>query len=396
MNDVRYGLARYAMSTVRSPGRVLNLLGRPRFMLNRLLGLMGFGYRFTDLARIVLYVTTACNMRCAMCDIGQGNKRGIDHLRETQEHPYFSLDLLNRLLNDPYVRRRKLFFDLKIAEPLLHPDICEIVRLIKESGHTVQMATNGYLLPDKAEELLNAGLDFITVSIDGPEKVHDSIRGANGAYRNAIDGLRILNQDRNLRIDVLYVISCLNDSEILNFFDAIGAEGIRIDLLKLQFMNFVSKEMRMKQNEEYEIKTTESSISDTVDPGKVNIAELHRQLDSIRSIKDRYENIRNLTIIPNLRSEKQIAQYFDTAGNKIKGNSKCTWPWERLVLTTDGRALIHTRCLDFCHGDFNQNSIGEIFHDDRIRSFRKEFRDLDYCYPACTRCCGVMLHGLLF
>ncbi len=396
MNDVQYGLAKYVLSSMRSPERALNHLGRPRFMLNRLLGLMGFGYRFTELARIALYVTTTCNMRCAMCDIGQANKRGIDRLRASQEQPYFSLDLLNRLLNDPYVRRRRLFFDLKIAEPLLHPDICEIVRLIKESGHTVQMATNGYLLPDKAEGLLSAGLDTIHVSIDGPEKVHDSIRGTNGAYRNAIDGLRILARDSNLRIDVLYVVSCLNDSEILNFFDAIGDEGIRIDVLKFQLMYFVTKEMMTKHNERSDIKTTESSVSDVVDPNRVNIAELHRQLSSIRSMKDKHSNIRNLTITPNLRSERQLAEYFDVAGDRIKGNSKCTWPWERLVVTTDGRVLIHPRCFDFCYGDFNQNDIGEIFHNDGINSFRRHLRAADYCYPACTRCCGVMLHGLLF
>lgn len=395
MNDVQYGLAKYLLSMVQEPGRALNLLGRPKFMLNRLYGLMGFGYRFSDLARIGLYVTTTCNMHCAMCDIGQANKKGMDRLRANQENPYFSLGLLNRLLNDPYVRRRRLFFDLNMTEPLLHPDICEIVKLIKKSGHTVQMATNGYLLPDKAEELLNAGLDFIQVSIDGPEKVHDTIRGVNGAYRNAIDGIRILNQGANLRIDVLYVISCLNDSEILDFFDAIGGEGITIDMLKFQFMYFVSREMMIKQNEKYEIKTTESSLSDIVDPNRVNIAQLHRQLNSIRSIKDKYKNIRNLTIIPNLRSEKQIAEYFDVAGKKIKGNFKCTWPWERLILTTDGRLLIHSRCFDFCYGDFNQSGIGESFHNDTINSFRKKFRHVDYCYPACTRCCGVMFHGLL-
>ena len=396
MNDVQYGLARYLLSTVQNPGIALNLLGRPKFMLNRLYGLLGFGYRFTDLARIGLYVTTTCNMHCAMCDIGQANKKGMDHLRANQENTYFSLDLLTRLLDDPYVRRRRLFFDLKITEPLLHPDICEIVRLIKKAGHTVQIATNGYLLPDKAKELLKTGLDFIQVSIDGPEKVHDGIRGVNGAYRNAIDGIRMLNQDANLRIDALYAVSCLNDSEILNFFDAIGNEGIRIDMLKFQFMFFVSREMMIKQNEKYEIKTTESSISDTVNPDKVDTAQVHRQLNAIRSIKDKYKNIRNITVIPSLRSEKQIAEYFNVAGNKIKGNSKCTWPWERLIMTTDGRILIHSRCFDFCYGDFNQSGMGDIFNNETINTFRKRFRNADYCYPACTRCCGVIYHGLLF
>lgn len=86
MNDVQYGLVKYILSTVQKPKKALNLLGRPKFMLNRLYGLMGFGYRFSDLARIELYVTTRCNMHCAMCDIGQANNKGMDRLRANQKN----------------------------------------------------------------------------------------------------------------------------------------------------------------------------------------------------------------------------------------------------------------------------------------------------------------------
>ena len=69
--------------------------------------------------------------------------------------------------------------------------------MIRESGHTARIMTNGYLLPEKAEGLIKAGLDYAQVSIDGPEEVHDSIRGVEGAYRHAIDGIRMLNQAGN-------------------------------------------------------------------------------------------------------------------------------------------------------------------------------------------------------
>jgi MoaA/NifB/PqqE/SkfB family radical SAM enzyme len=396
MNHVQYGLAKYILSSARRPERVLNHLGRPKFMLNRLLGLMGFGYRFADLARIALFVTTTCNMRCAMCDIGQKNKRGADRVRASQADAFLSLDLLNRLLDDPYVRRRRLFFDLHMAEPLLHPDICEMVKLIKEAGHTARMTTNGYLLPEKAAGLIEAGLAYIQVSIDGPEEVHDSIRGVDGAYRNAIDGIRMLNQAANLRTDVSCTVSCLNDSAILDLFHQIGDEGIRIDVLKFRLQGFISGEMMAKHNESCDIKTAGRSASDIADPSRTNTAEVHRQLDAVRSMKSTYKNITNLTMLPDLRSQKQIGQYFDVSGDRIKGNSKCAWPWERLALTTDGRVLVHPLCFDFSYGDFNQSGIGEIFHNDMISSFRRGLRDTDYCYPACTRCCAVMMHGLLF
>jgi MoaA/NifB/PqqE/SkfB family radical SAM enzyme len=317
-------------------------------------------------------------------------------VRASQAHAHFRPDLLNRLLSDPYVRRRRLCFDLHMAEPLLHPDICEMVRLIKEAGHTARISTNGYLLPEKAEGLIEAGLDYAQVSIDGPEEVHDSIRGVAGAYRNAIDGIRMLNQAANPRTDVSCTVSCLNDSDILDSFHAIGDEGIRIDVLKFRLQGFISGEMMTKHNEICDIKTAERSVSDVADPKRTNTAEVHRQLDAIRSMKGKYKNIGNLTVLPDLRSQKQIGQYFDVSGDRIRGHSKCAWPWERLALTTDGRVLIHPLCFDFSYGDFNQSGIGEIFHNEMITSFRRGLRDTDYCYPACTRCCAVMMHGLLF
>jgi len=53
------------------------------------------------------------------------------------------------------------------GEPLLHPDLDEIIRRIRENRAVAGMITNGYLLvPDRIERLNRAGLEWLQISID--------------------------------------------------------------------------------------------------------------------------------------------------------------------------------------------------------------------------------------
>ena len=58
------------------------------------------------------------------------------------------------------------------GEPLLHPQLCEIIRHAKEQGIVdVIINTNATHLDDSyAEKLLNSGLDYIIFSFDGGTK----------------------------------------------------------------------------------------------------------------------------------------------------------------------------------------------------------------------------------
>ena len=53
------------------------------------------------------------------------------------------------------------------GEPLLHPELDEIIRRIRHNGIVAGMITNGYLLmPDRIEKLNRAGLEWLQISID--------------------------------------------------------------------------------------------------------------------------------------------------------------------------------------------------------------------------------------
>ena len=60
------------------------------------------------------------------------------------------------------------------GEPLLHPELDEIIRAIRQRGIIAGMITNGYLLtPDRVQKLNRAGLDHLQISIDNvmPDEV---------------------------------------------------------------------------------------------------------------------------------------------------------------------------------------------------------------------------------
>ena len=87
-----------------------------------------------------------------MCDIGQKNRRGIDLLRMSNKNQHLDINLLKKLLEDPYIKKRKMGFNILMTEPLLSPDLPEMIKLIKSYGHHVNLTTNGYLLPKKARK----------------------------------------------------------------------------------------------------------------------------------------------------------------------------------------------------------------------------------------------------
>jgi MoaA/NifB/PqqE/SkfB family radical SAM enzyme len=56
------------------------------------------------------------------------------------------------------------------GEPMLHPDLDDLIRHIRSRGMMAGLITNGYfLVPKRIQELNRAGLDFLQISIDNVE-----------------------------------------------------------------------------------------------------------------------------------------------------------------------------------------------------------------------------------
>lgn len=77
------------------------------------------------------------------------------------------------------------------GEPLLRPDIEEIVSCAKENNLYTTLDTNGYLIPKKTKLLER--LDHLIISLDGPQEAHDANREP-GSYEKAMAAIEIASQ----------------------------------------------------------------------------------------------------------------------------------------------------------------------------------------------------------
>ena len=109
---------------------------------------------------IKLYVNAKCNAQCRMCDIGQNKRDSMFYKQSLKEGGNISIDLIDKLLDEVGA----YFPEINFAgvEPLLHPDIIQVMERVKKQRLFLSLTTNGLLLEHFADKLLRTGLDVIT------------------------------------------------------------------------------------------------------------------------------------------------------------------------------------------------------------------------------------------
>lgn len=81
------------------------------------------------------------------------------------------------------------------GEPLLRPDVIDIVKKAKSTGfEKVMLITNGLLLEERSAELVDSGLSHLLVSIDGMQDVDSVVRGVPAHFEKAVAGIRAINK----------------------------------------------------------------------------------------------------------------------------------------------------------------------------------------------------------
>jgi hopanoid biosynthesis associated radical SAM protein HpnH len=76
------------------------------------------------------------------------------------------------------------------GEPLIHPQIVEIVEGILASGRYIYLCTNALLLPKYLDRLPRSDLLTLSIHLDGFEEEHDRIVAQKGTFKTAIDAIR--------------------------------------------------------------------------------------------------------------------------------------------------------------------------------------------------------------
>ncbi|MBF0324489.1 MAG: radical SAM protein [Alphaproteobacteria bacterium] len=167
--------------------------------------------------------TLRCNLACRHC--------GSDCLRDNSTRDReLAPDAVKRQLTaiadryDP----RSITFAIIGGEPLMRHDIEEVGAFAAGLGYSWGITTNAMLLDaDRLASVKAAGLSTISVSLDGLEAEHDSLRQHPGAFRRVSDALARLVADPFTRaFDVICCVSTLNIDRLAPFVDHLARLGV--------------------------------------------------------------------------------------------------------------------------------------------------------------------------
>jgi Fe-coproporphyrin III synthase len=342
------------------------------------------GTRLPD--TLFLVVNSRCNLRCRMCDIGQRNADGQFHRVMDRGGDLLLPEEIYALLAETSSWQPKIA--ITGTEPLLYPYLEEVTSRILSSGRRLQITTNGFLLPDFAAFFVNAGLTELWVSIDGPRRVHDLIRGVEGAYDKAVEGLRrVVRAAENSgkpgpRLALNCTISHLNQRELVPFVREFQKENIPLDRVTFCHTNFVTAETAMRHNAEWgSLYPAYPSCTSGFNPLEVDPDLLWPQIRECREMAPW-----PISFSPELDSKEKVGAYYHLPDSFVTRPS-CGMSRTSAQILSDATLTVSTRCLDISLGNLRQAPFMELWEGPKRKKFLDDLQQAG-AFPACSRCCG--------
>lgn len=159
-------------------------------------------------------VTLKCDLKCAHC----GSRAGKARTRELTTEECFSL--IDQLA---HLGCREV--TIIGGEAYLRKDWVELIRRVRERGMDSTMTSGGRnLTEERVKAAADAGLQGVSISVDGLEATHDRIRGFRGSWRAAKEAVARLKR-HGVTVGCNTQINALSWRELPQIMDTIIDAG---------------------------------------------------------------------------------------------------------------------------------------------------------------------------
>ncbi|MBL7197363.1 MAG: radical SAM protein [Candidatus Omnitrophica bacterium] len=299
---------------------------------------------------LIFSITNRCNLRCKMCDI------------PSVESEELTTEELKNVINDA----AKFGFSTFVfsgGEPLLRKDIFGLIAFAKKNHLTACITSNGCLIDEKvARQLSQAGTDVVNVSIDGPQEVHDYLRGKN-SFDKAIKALKNLAK---YRVETtLATMVCAYNYRFLIYLVKLS-ERYNVGTIKFQpfsriFINDISR-------------------------GKNFLIEKRDLAEAINVAEEVIELSREYKISTNPKAYLRRIPFY-LSGKKITPQYGCNALWSTCSINSRGDIF---PCWAFNNGDklignVRKNKLFELWNSKRHEEIRRTIFK-EGC-PGCMMSC---------
>ncbi|MHC4737157.1 MAG: radical SAM protein, partial [Planctomycetota bacterium] len=112
------------------------------------------------------------------------------------------------------------------GEPLMRPDLFELIEYARGQEMRTVISTNGTLITaEKAKQLKLYGVSYVGISLDGIGEINDKFRGVSGAFDRAVSGIKNC-QDAGVRIGLRLTLTKKNVHDLEGLFAFFESEDI--------------------------------------------------------------------------------------------------------------------------------------------------------------------------
>jgi len=343
---------------------------------------LGLGGRAFPAMHYYLELTRRCNLRCTMCQY-------IEWLKNTpaqeQREGELSTEEWHGVIDQiPWYS----LITLTGGEPLLRKDFAEILGHAC-ARHRTHFISNATLMDEErarvcaeagAKRLGGAGLNFVGVSLDGPEAVHDEIRAMPGGFRKSAEGIgRLLaHRDRLKRqCPLVHVTTVIQEKNLEHLAAMPGvAKSLGADVL-----NFT-----------LEVRIHELDGFSRTDPGQYRRGDLMIPSLDAERLRSALAATRRAAAeagvelrMPNMPDEA-IIRYYN--GDPQLDAMRCGFIWSGMFVGCKG---ILYPCWLQPVGDVRKQRLRAVWNNAEMRAFRRRVRK--GLFIPCAGCCFLVHAG---
>jgi len=309
-----------------------------------------------------LYVTfeisNLCNLNCRMCIKNYINRK----------NELMSFEIFKKVIDEV----EPVYVGLTgYGEPLFNKEVFDMIRYCKQKNRRtiVKLFTNSMLLNKKIIlQLINAGLDILTISLESPSKLNEKIR-INSKIDKIKSNIAMINSlsKGKLEVDINTVFMKDNAKDLKNM----------IDFVHKFKTNFTLAPMTIYGKPE----------NKTMLPARLGQENLRLYLNEAIS---KAEELDKTEIANEIKAYKRIVEerWQDFAVGEQFAKSACFVPWMTCYVATNGD--VYPCCYFYegsiKYGNINKNSFSEIWNSNAARKFRENMVKNGRNYAACTTC----------
>ncbi len=187
-----------------------------------------------------------CNLTCKHCYATSADKIFPDELDTAAVY---------RVMDDLKAYGVRVLI-LSGGEPLMRPDIFDISHRARNMGFYVGLSSNGTLInKDNIKKIEQVGYDYVGISIDGKPETHDKFRRKQGAYNEALHGIRLCH-DADIKVGLRFTLTQDNQQDLPALLQLMKDEAI--DKFYLSHLNYAGRGNKNRSNDLHHKMTREA------------------------------------------------------------------------------------------------------------------------------------------